>query len=115
MSAEVLQTKKPQKNDVAKAVFWKFVERVGVNGIVFVISLVLARLLEPSDYGILALLNIFIQVSTTLIDGGFVSALIQKNGADSKDFSTIEPCMMHLKCEDLDFFPLIHIMVLHYV
>lgn len=40
---------------------------------------------------------------------------IKTVGADSKDSSTIEPCLMHLNCEDLNFFPLIHIMVLHYV
>lgn len=80
---------KPQKNDVARAVVWKFMERVGVNGITFVISLILARLLMPEDYGTLALLNIFIQVSSTLIDGGFSSSLIQKKECSQSDYCSV--------------------------
>lgn len=80
---------KPQKNDVARAIVWKFMERVGVNGITFVISLILARLLMPEDYGTLALLNIFIQVSSTLIDGGFSSSLIQKKECSQSDYCSV--------------------------
>ncbi len=87
MDNEQLETNKPQQKTVAKAIIWKFIERIGVNGVSFVISLILARLLMPEDYGILALLNVFIQVSATLIDSGFCSALIQK-----KDTNQLELC-----------------------
>lgn len=80
---------KPQKKDVAKAVVWKIIEKIGVNGITFIISLVLARLLMPEDYGVLALLNIFIQVSTSIIDGGFSSSLIQKNNCNQNDLCSV--------------------------
>ena len=87
MDNEQLETNKPQQKTVAKAIIWKFIERIGVNGVSFIISLILARLLMPEDYGILALLNVFIQVSSTLIDSGFCSALIQK-----KDTNQLELC-----------------------
>ncbi len=55
----------------------------------FVVNLILARLLMPSDYGAIGMLAIFIAVSSTLIDGGFGSALIQKKNPTQKDYSTI--------------------------
>lgn len=84
-----MKNSKPQKKEVAKAVIWKFVERVGVNGITFAISLVLARILMPEDYGVLALLTIFIHVATALIDGGFISSLIQKKDTTQLDYCSV--------------------------
>ena len=51
-----------------------------------VVSIVLARILSPSDYGAVAMVSIFIVFANVLIDGGFSSALIQKKDADDKDF-----------------------------
>ncbi|MGJ0676974.1 oligosaccharide flippase family protein [Bacteroides ovatus] len=66
------------KSKTSKSLFWRSVEKFLVNGSQFVISLVLARLLLPSDYGTIALLTIFIALSQVLIEGGFSQVIIQK-------------------------------------
>lgn len=68
---------------------WAAVDRVGSMILQFMVNLILARLLTPSDFGAIGMLTIFIAVSMTLVDGGFASALIQKKESDQKDFSTI--------------------------
>ena len=68
---------------------WATVDRVGSMILQFVVNLVLARLLTPSDFGTVGMLTIFIVVSMTLVDGGFASALIQQKESDQTDFSTI--------------------------
>lgn len=77
------------REKVLKAFFWKFAERGSTQAISFVISLILARLLSPSDYGQVAILMIFISVLQVLVDSGFGNALIQKKDATKDDFSTI--------------------------
>lgn len=69
--------------------FWKFAERICSNGVKFVVSLVLARLLLPEDYGIVALVTVFITICDKVVVGGFSTALIQKKDADNVDFSTV--------------------------
>ena len=68
---------------------WRFAERCGAQGVSFIVSLVLARLLTPNDYGTVALMTVFISILSVFIDSGFSSALIQKKGADDLDFSSI--------------------------
>lgn len=68
---------------------WKFFERTCVQVISFVVSIILARLLEPADYGNVAIVMVFISLANVIIDGGLNSALIQKKNADIIDFSTI--------------------------
>ena len=70
-------------------ILWSAVDRFGNVLLQFIVNLVLARLLTPEDYGCVGMLAIFIAVSQTLIDGGFCSALIQKQDVTSKDYSTI--------------------------
>lgn len=57
---------------------WSFMQKFGTMAIAFVANIVLARLLTPDDYGCIGMLLIFIAVANTFIDGGFGSALIQK-------------------------------------
>lgn len=57
--------------------------------ITFASNIVLARLLTPDDYGVIAMLMIFISLASTVIDGGFGSALIQKKQPTNEDYSTI--------------------------
>lgn len=66
------------KKAVSGAV-WASIDRFGSMALQFGVNLVLARLLLPEDFGIIGMLAIFIAVSQVLIDGGFGSALIQKN------------------------------------
>lgn len=74
---------------VLKSFFWKLLERFGNQGGAFIISIVLARLLTPHEYGIIAVLNVFIFIAAVFVDGGFTSALIQKKEVDKNDFSTV--------------------------
>ena len=67
---------------------WNFLERMSVQGIQFLLGIVMARLLVPSDYGIVGMLAIFFAVSETFIDSGFSTALIRKKSPTEDDFST---------------------------
>lgn len=77
------------RGTVIKSFLWKWFERLSAQLIQFVVTIVLARLLLPSEYGIIALIAIFIQLCDVIIDGGLNTALIQKKNADNNDFSTI--------------------------
>ncbi|MBQ7504405.1 MAG: lipopolysaccharide biosynthesis protein [Ruminococcus sp.] len=68
---------------------WRFLERSGAQLVQFLVSIVLARILMPKQYGIVALLTAFIMILSIFIDSGLSSALIQKKDADEKDFSTV--------------------------
>lgn len=68
---------------------WKFMERISAQLVQLVVSIVLARILSPSDYGAVAMVTIFVMLANVLIEGGFSSALIQKKDADDIDFSTV--------------------------
>lgn len=77
------------KIEIIKSLFWKFLEKSSVQGVSFIVTIVLARILSPEEYGIVAIVTIFLHFSTILIEGGFSTALIQKKGYDNRDFSTI--------------------------
>lgn len=68
---------------------WKFFERIGFQAISFILSMILARILLPSDYGNIALIMVFISLANIIIEGGFNSALIQKKDCDELDYSTV--------------------------
>lgn len=70
------------------ATIWSFIERLSSEAMTFVIGVVLARLLAPSDYGIIGLTTIFIVISNVFIDSGFSNALIRKIDRNEKDLST---------------------------
>lgn len=69
--------------------FWRFAERSGAQLVQFVVSIVLARILMPNDYGIVALINVFISVMGVFVHCGLGIALVQKKDADDIDFSTV--------------------------
>lgn len=77
------------RNVIIKSLFWKFFEKVGSQLISFIITILLARLLMPEQYGIIALITVFINLCNIIIDGGLTTALIQKKEADNIDFSSI--------------------------
>lgn len=77
------------KKQVILGIFWKTLERGGLQGIGFLVSMILARLLGPSEFGIVALLAIFLAVADALVKSGFGTALVQKKVCDNIDFSTI--------------------------
>lgn len=77
------------KAQVISGLFWKFLERGGTQGISFVVSILLARLLKPEDYGTIALVTIFITIANVFVQTSFNTALIQKKNADEIDFSSV--------------------------
>ncbi len=70
-------------------IVWRLLERFGAQGVSFVVSIILARLLDPELYGTIALVTVFTTIMQVFIDSGLGTALIQKKDADSKDFSTV--------------------------
>ena len=74
---------------VAKGVFWVLMEKFGTQAVHFVVTLVLARLLTPNDYGTVALLSIFIHISNVFVDSGFGKALVQKKKATQTDMNSV--------------------------
>ena len=74
---------------VVTGLFWRFAERCGAQGVSFVVSIVLARLLAPEVYGTVALVTVFTAVLQVFVDSGMGNALIQKKNADDRDFSTV--------------------------
>lgn len=69
--------------------FWRFLERCGAQGVTFIVSIVLARLLDPTVYGTVALVTIFTTIVQVFVDSGMGNALIQKKDADDLDFSSV--------------------------
>lgn len=69
-------------------IIWTALEKLFVQGIVFTINIILARLLTPNDYGVIGLLSIFLTFANVFIESGFSKALIQKQDRTEKDFST---------------------------
>ena len=74
---------------IVTGVLWRFGEKVTAQMVSFMVSIVLARLLLPNDYGIVAIVNIFISVAEVFVTSGLGTALIQKKDADETDFSTV--------------------------
>lgn len=68
---------------------WRFFERCGAQGVSFIVSIVLARLIEPEAYGTIALVTVFTNILQVFVDSGMANALIQKKEADDLDFSTV--------------------------
>lgn len=68
---------------------WRFAERCGAQLVTFIVSIVLARILSPNDYGTIALVTVFITILQVFIDSGLSTALIQKKDADDLDFSSV--------------------------
>lgn len=68
---------------------WQFFERISAQFVSFILSIILARLLMPEDYGIIALVVVFVSICNRLVVGGFSTSLVQKKDADNMDFSTV--------------------------
>lgn len=76
-------------NKTIKGVFWSSVERFSIQGIHFLVTLVLARILTPKDFGLIGMLAVFIAIAQSLIDSGFSLALIRKQDRSDSDNSTV--------------------------
>jgi len=78
-----------KKAQVLSSLLWKLMERGGTQGIQFIVQIVLARLLLPEDYGIIALVLVFIAIANVFVQSGLNTSLIQKKEADEIDFSSV--------------------------
>lgn len=82
------------KNNIVSGLFWKFGERILAQSVSFIVSVVLARLLSPEDYGVIAMVLIFISLADVFVVSGFNTALIQNRNSTDKDFSTNFYCSL---------------------
>ena len=73
---------------VSKGLIWTYLERIAAQLVTLIITVVLARLIDPAEYGIIAIVTIFITIADSFVTSGFGNALIQKKDADELDFST---------------------------
>ena len=76
------------KQKTTKGLFWSSVERFSNQGMSFLFSVILARMLDPSDFGIIAMITIFFAVAQSFVDSGFSNALVRKTDRREEDFST---------------------------
>lgn len=74
---------------VLSNLIWRFLERTGAQAVAFVVTVVLARIVEPEAYGTLALISVFTQIFSVFTDSGLATALIQKKDVDDLDYSTV--------------------------
>ena len=77
------------KHKAIHGVGWSFIDNIASSGITFLVGLVLARLLTPKEYGIMAMIAVFIAVSNSIIDSGFSNALIRKTRIERADYNTV--------------------------
>lgn len=77
------------KNKVAKGAVWATLERFSVQAMQFVVGMILARLLTPTDYGTVALLSIFFAIAGSLASCGFGNALVQRKVVGDLEFNSV--------------------------
>lgn len=78
-----------QNKSVISNFIWRFAERCGAQIVTFIVSIVLARILSPDDYGTIALVTVFTSILQVFVDSGLGTALVQKKNADDLDFSSV--------------------------
>lgn len=78
-----------RKENVVSNFIWRFAERCGAQLVTFIVSIILARILAPEDYGTIALVTVFTTILQVFVDSGLGTALIQKKNADDLDFSSV--------------------------
>lgn len=77
------------KDKTIKGTMWSAVDNVAQLGVAFLVSIVLARLLSPDDYGLIGIITVFTTVCTAIINGGFSSALIRTKNPSDDDYNTV--------------------------
>ena len=77
------------KRTFANSAIWRMAGTIAAKGISFAVSIILARIIMPSDYGIIAIASVFINLSDIFIEGGFTTALVRKKDVDGYDYSSV--------------------------
>lgn len=80
---------KKHHSSVVSSILYKLFERIGVKGIGFVISVILARLLDPKVFGVVAIIMAVNAISQTFVDSGLSTALVQNRTVNDEDYSTV--------------------------
>lgn len=78
-----------KKSQIIYSLIWKFLERLGVQGVQFVLQIILARILDPAHYGTLSLMVVFTNLANVFIQHGFSTALVQNRDVTDEDFSSV--------------------------
>lgn len=86
---KITMKNKNTKSKVLSSLIWKLLERSGTQGIQFLVQIVLARILLPTDYGTISLISIFIAIANVFVQSGFNTALVQKKDTSEQDFSSV--------------------------
>ena len=77
------------RKQITSGLIWRFLERFGAQGVTFIVSVILARLLDPEVYGSLALVTILTSILQVFVDSGLGNALVQKKDTDNIDYSSV--------------------------
>ncbi len=77
------------KNSIISSLLWKYLERGSVQGISFLVSIILARIIAPGEYGIIVIITVFINLANTFIQSGFSMALLQRKDIEKDDYSSV--------------------------
>lgn len=78
-----------EKKKVISSLAYKFIERLSVKGLGMIISVVLARMLAPEDFGQIAIMTVFINLSQVIVESGLTTALVQRKDVTDQDYSTV--------------------------
>ena len=81
-----------KKEEFIKGILWSAIDKFGIVAVQIVLEIVMARLLLPSDYGVMGVVLVFLAIGQVFTDGGFSNALIQKQDRSEIDFSTVFFC-----------------------
>ncbi len=73
---------------VSKSMFWSFLERIAAQAVSVIVGIILARILSPDEYGIIAIVMIFITLCDVFVSSGFGTALVQKKQVEELDYNT---------------------------
>lgn len=76
-------------NKVSKGFIWSAIDRFSIQGVSFLLSILIARIVSPSAYGLIVMIQVFLTISQLFIDGGFANALIQKKNREEIDYYTV--------------------------
>lgn len=83
---------------IVSGMMWRFAEKITAQSVSFIVSIVLARILMPDDYGVVAIVCVFTAIAEIFVTSGLGTALIQKKNATQVDFSTVFWCNLALSC-----------------
>ena len=78
-----------RQNKTARSVIWSAAERFSVQAVQFLLNILLARLIAPEEFGLIAMINVFMLIAQSFVDSGFSNALIQKKDRTEVDFCTV--------------------------